>query len=426
MPYRAVRFVTYLATVLLVQRSAVAAAGFWSLEKDVHGKWWARTPSGVRTVLRGVDWVCYCGFPCEVDGNVCHYREWNDRHYGTRAEWERETLSRLHDWGFNLLGVGHDASLRHRGFAHAWDVDFGTEFGKALSQEDERWIVPYRKAPCTALPNVFHPDFETYCDKRAAEVCTSHKDDRDLFGWFLDNELCWWANGSFQTWSGAYDRCLEKTSGSSARRAAEAFAKSHPQLSDEALASAFLGHVADRYFEVTTRAIRRHDPNHLILGCRFAGIDGASSEVWKAAGRYVDCLTFNCYPTVDLEHHVVTYNGHRIEELFGERYAWSGKPMFVTEWGFSAYDSGLPCTHGSGQRFKTQRERAVATELCAKMFLSLPCLIGYNFFMWVDEPKNGISKLFPENTNYGLVNERGVPYSKVTSALSRVHAGCVR
>ena len=67
-------------------------------------------------------------------------------------------------------------------------------------------------------------------------------------------------------------------------------------------------------------------------------------------------------------------------------------------------DSGLPCTCGAGQRFLTQRERTAATELCAKTFLSLPFLIGYDYFMWRDEPPEGLSDNFPEDTNYGLVD----------------------
>jgi hypothetical protein len=31
----------------------------------------------------------------------------------------------------------------------------------------------------------------------------------------------------------------------------------------------------------------------------------------------------------------------------------------------------------------------------------LPFLIGYDYFMWVDEPASGISTSFPEDSNYG-------------------------
>ena len=86
------------------------------------------------------------------------------------------------------------------------------------------------------------------------------------------------------------------------------------------------------------------------------------------------------------------------------------KPTIITEWSFPALDSGLPCTKGAGQRFHTQAERSRATDIYARTLLSMPFMIGYDYFMWVDEPALGISTPFPENTNYGMINEDGVPY----------------
>ena len=41
--------------------------------------------------------------------------------------------------------------------------------------------------------------------------------------------------------------------------------------------------------------------------------------------------------------------------------------------------------------------------------------------MWVDEPREGISKVFPENTNYGLVNEQDEPYAPLVEACRRLN-----
>ena len=53
--------------------------------------------------------------------------------------------------------------------------------------------------------------------------------------------------------------------------------------------------------------------------------------------------------------------------------------------------------------------------------LALPFLIGYDYFMWVDEPALGVSAKFPEDSNYGLVNEDGKPYELLTAAFAGVH-----
>jgi hypothetical protein len=55
-------------------------------------------------------------------------------------------------------------------------------------------------------------------------------------------------------------------------------------------------------------------------------------------------------------------------------------------------------------------ERAKATEIFARTVLSFPYIIGYDYFMFVDQPPEGISKVFPENSNYGIVNNDDEPY----------------
>ena len=96
--------------------------------------------------------------------------------------------------------------------------------------------------------------------------------------------------------------------------------------------------------------------------------------------------------------------------------------MLITEWSFPALDAGLPSVHGAGQRFFTQKGRTAATKLFAQTMLSLPYLIGYDYFMWVDEPALGISEAFPEDSNYGLVNEDCEPYEELTEMFTALHA----
>ena len=53
-------------------------------------------------------------------------------------------------------------------------VDASTSFYHVELVEAERSICPSRGAPCTALPNVFHPDFAAHCEKIAAERCAAN------------------------------------------------------------------------------------------------------------------------------------------------------------------------------------------------------------------------------------------------------------
>ena len=57
--------------------------------------------------------------------------------------------------------------------------------------------------------------------------------------------------------------------------------------------------IAERYYRVTHDAIRRYDPNHLILGDRWEANAVLPEEVVRAALPYVDVLSFQCFGTVE-------------------------------------------------------------------------------------------------------------------------------
>ena len=188
---------------------------------------------------------------------------------------------------------------------------------------------------------------------------------------------------------------------------------------------AFLRLIAERYFSINTAAIRAADPNHAILGCRFAATLRTHDVVLETAGKYCDAVSFNCYAWCDLDRGIVLTDqgGRPLLDEFRRVHALCNRPMLVTEWSFPALDAGRPCLHGAGQRFHTQKERAAAVELFARTILSEPYMVGYNWFMWVDQPAAGLRPALPEDSNYGLVSENGTPYALVTEAFARVHAG---
>lgn len=425
------------------------ATGFFHVVQKPDGRWWTIDPQGSAVVLFGVDHVTFHGHWCQKLGYAPYGRK-NEAKYQDRAVWEKETLDRLTTWGFNMLGAGCSSALQRRGLVHTLFLSLGDSFG-SLGGEYE--IAPQEHRPCSVFPNVFHPDFERYCRYQAQLKCLSERDDPWLFGYFIDNELAWWGRGALDT--GLFDYTMKKGATHSAKielckfvrekagndlNAFNACWKSSLNTFDElramtvldantpeqkAIKLAFLAHAAERYFSITTRAIRDADPNHLILGSRFAGTGGAHPDVWKISGKYCDVVTFNSYPMANLDNGVVytslDKSGEKIATHFETYYNVVKRPMLITEWSFPALDSGLPCLHGAGQRFLTQAERTEATSLFARTMLSLPFLLGYDYFMWVDEPALGISDAFPEDSNYGLVNEEGLPYPFITRMFEALH-----
>ncbi len=409
------------------------ATGFFHV-KQVDGIWWCFDPLGRGFYAVGTDHCRYGGHWCEKLGYAPYGRNTKQK-YGTAEKWAESATGRLKDWGFNLLGAGGDRAARYRGLAHTEFISFGSGFAGI----DD--ICP--KVHWTGFPNVFSPKWPLYCDKRARKICSQVKGDPWLFGYFLDNELEWYGK-SHREW-GLFDEALKKPADHTGKQAALAFLRErYPRPQDLAKAwgtklrsyeelarqealdgenaeqvrqdkTDFTRLVAEKYFSACAAAIRKYDPNHMIIGCRFAG--NAPAGIWDIAGKYCDIVTFNYYGRVDLDKG----EAPGLPERFTEYYKQAQRPLMITEWSFPALDSGLPCRHGAGQRFDTQQQRTQAFEIFQQMLFALPFMVGSDFFMWVDEPALGISSTFPEDTNYGLVNEQDEPYKLLTAAARRLN-----
>ena len=409
------------------------ATGFFhTAQRD--GAWWVVDPKGYAFYAVGTDHCRYEGHWCEKLGYAPHAKV-TEHKYGTRERWAEAATQRLRSWGFNLLGAGNDAAARYRGLAHTLFVAFGSTFS---SLDD---ICP--KVHWTGFPNVFSSKWAAYCDHRAREQCAAHRDDPWLFGYFLDNELEWYGK-TYTDW-GLFDEAMKKPPEHTAKQAAIGLLRERygaigalneawgtqvesweamgqlEAITGEKLEQVrldkieFVRLVAEKYFATTTAAIRQHDPNHMVIGCRFAG--RAPAGIWDIAGKHCDIVTFNYYGRVDLD----SQEAPGLAELFTDYHEQARKPLMITEWSFPALDSGLPCKHGAGQRFDTQQQRAEAFEIFQTMVFRLPFMVGSDYFMWVDEPALGISSTFPEDTNYGLINEQDEPYPELTAACARLN-----
>ena len=409
---------------LATDPSDMAATGFFRVA-DVDGRPGIVAPDGTPRFVLGCCWVHPRGSFSHALGHS-PYGRFCETNYPSQAAWAEETLGRLRSWGFNNLGAASDVELCGRqGLSHVATLRLGQDFAKG---DPDRSILPYGNAPGTALPNVFHPDWPAFCEARAEELCAAVRDDPWLLGWFLDNELAWGARKG-QPATGLYEAVAALPPEHSARKALDrllaesggAGAKP-PSL---AAKLAFLRHYARTYFETASAAVRRHDPNHLVLGCRFAGLENAHPVVWEEAGRFCDVVSVNVYPWADLDRGVILDEkcGVPVAERFREYGGYAGKPLFVSEWSFPALDTGRKCLVGAGQRVPTQEDRAEAAALFLRTMRDDPHVVGCDWFMWCDRPAAGSSKWNPEDCNYGLVNESGEPYAGLVRAFAAVSSG---
>ncbi len=387
-----------------------------------------------------------------IQGTDRHpYGEANKIKYGSIDGWRKAAAQRLIGWGFNSLGAWSDDALsaiavNNQHLAYAPIVDLGATF-VGQKQHGAAWLHGI-------FPDVFDPDFETTAHQRAREVCTPLAGDHWLLGWFTDNELRWgpdWRGTdelltmfldlpanvpgkqaavdllrerygsvtSFNTvWNtkfASWDDLARATSVPPpvVRQAAyrqneeaecEANEADPKRAAFVADCEAFLARLAERYFRITSEAIKAADPNHMNFGCRFAYVP--PSPVVAAAAKYVDVVSFNCYRPDPRETIA--------------RYAVFGKPLIIGEFAFRGEDSGLPNSRGAGPKVKTQADRAAAFKNYITLALQNPNLVGYHWFEHCDEPKEG--RFDGENSNYGVVTVQDDVYTNLTQAMTEINA----
>jgi len=415
---------------------AKAAGFFRTAEKD--GRWWLVDPEGKPFFDVGTDHVNYRAHWCEALGYAPYHRNAAAK-FGSEEAWAASAIERLLAWGFNTLPAGHTPLLRHRGLPHILFASFGTSFAK------REWIA--EPIHWTGFPDVFSRHWPAHCRVVARKMAQESRGDPWCLGTFLDNELEWYGKKGhlvddifkLPTAAPAKRALLDwllKRCGNLAgvnRRLGTNFADERaflaattvPESSDALteVRDGFLVEIAERYFSVLANALREADPDHLVLGCRFAG--RTPEPVLAAAGKYNDVFTFNTYPRVDFEN---TWRPdgaggvvQRVPRELADMYRVVRRPMIITEWSFPALDSGLPCKHGAGMRVDTQEQKAACYRVFANAMSDLPFMVGYHYFMWADEPAPGISSTFPEDSNYGLVNEKDETYETLVKTATEVN-----
>lgn len=390
--------------------------GFFHVEQ-IDGKWWGIDPLGRGFVFCGVQSANYRGVYSEFTKRA-NYKNWNDAH-GGHGPWRKRTLQRLKGWGFNFLGQGCEGSLEHAGLCHAHQIAMGRHFADDDGPA-EYAIAHSGGSDCRSMPDMFHPDFPAWCRIFCERRVAPYRDDPWTVGWFIDNELSWRGTGDLV--NGFFDQVAALPDSRPAKKALVAFLAGRKPTHE--LKNAFSLMAARKYFEVTSAAIRAADPNHMVLGCRFAGLYSAGDPAWKAAGEFCDVVSVNIYPWTDPERNLISEargNSELMREVLAARQALCGKPMMVTEWSFRALDTGHPNTCGAGQVFRTQAERTHAVEMFLPELFSDPSVVGHVFFRWVDQPPEGIRPQNGEDGNYGLVSEHDEPYP-LTEVFTRVHA----
>jgi hypothetical protein len=392
--------------------------GFVGLERN-GGAWYFTSPSGEPFLSRGVcvvrerDDSVRPGFP-GYDGA---------KKAGSVEAWAGAAAASLKSWNVDTVACWSSPSMRGRGL-------YTVEILNIRIERDKK------------IKDVFSPYFEGEAAALAEKVCLGRRGDSELLGYFLENEQPWWGDYGWYTGHAPtlLDAYMDMKADTPGKRAALAYYRGAyadidalnaayrssfgswkdfgrggvPSLPSEALnadRNSFAGIVARRYYGVTVAAVKARDPDHLVLGDRFANY--APREVVKACGEFCDVVSLNYY------------SGYRkVNPEYLKGFAeLSGRPLLITEFSYRAMEnrSGDRNSKGADVSVATQRERAEGYECYVGSLARLPFILGWHWFQFFDQSPGGRS-FDGEDSNYGLVDIENRPYEELTTAMRDVNA----
>jgi Beta-galactosidase len=328
-------------------------------------------------------------------------------------------LGRLEAWGFNTIGNWSEPELSSMNqLPYTVPLSPEGEYAKVSSGED--WWGP--------MPDPFDTRFAAAADKMAQNAAARFRGDPYLIGYFVDNELAWGqgspasplehyalalstlAAGPESPAKSAFVAYLAKTYRDPERLAqswgislaswdslrAAGFALPPAALKNSAVIgdlAAFSRLFAETYFRTVAEALRRHDPDHLYLGSRFAW---QTTEAVEACARWCDVVSFNRYVRSIADDPDEWTRFHRL-----------GKPALIGEFHFGSADRGLFWEGIVGVGKESERGPAYGRYLRA--VAENPDFVGAHWFAYMDEPLTGRT-LDGENAHIGFVTVADLPY----------------
>jgi hypothetical protein len=443
----------------------LAATGFFSTVER-QGRWWLVDPSGRLFFSLGMDvmgvpangdaytlvdgrenmftWLPSGDDPLAKCYDYAHYVLYGPikkgrtfsfyvanlyRKYGADwlGAWRTFALSRLRAWGFNTIGNWSDPALyAYKKVPYTATIDIHGDYAHISSGVDY-W---------GKMHDPFDPKFAQAVDASIRQGTEKFRDDPWCIGYFVDNEISWGGFGNVSD-KEHYGLAYGTLAGDKPSPAKRAFVEQlqsrstsiaelnkawgtnfaswpallekpfHPQA---ALApqmredfSNFLTTFAEQYFRVVRDALRKNDPHHLYLGCRFAW---RTPEAVNAAARYCDVVSFNIYRS----------------HLEPEDWAFTAslnKPCIIGEFHFGALDRGM--FHTGLVRAPSQQARAAMYKQYLESVEDNPAFVGCHWFQYYDEPLTGRPE-DGENYNIGFVSVADTPYPEMVDAAKAVHA----
>lgn len=354
----------------------------------------------------------------QLDASVVHIRPGSGEaqkaafaaKFADKKDWYAKTADQILSYGFNGSAAFSDNAdnpwynRRHKKkFSYHVSFSLMSGFGRA---KKVTYVLPGHTGYPAGCILVFDPGFEPYCDSVLSVECAKYRKDKNLIGYFSDNELPFGPEN--------LEGYLSLPESDYGHQAAVQWLKEKSvtpdQISDRERCE-FAGWVADRYYEIVSRLLRKYDPNHLYLGSRLHGSVMFQQEVVEAAGKYCDVVCYNYYGDWAVR-----------DEDVRRWDAWSGKPFMITEFYTKGEDSGLPNTRGAGWRVPSQKDRAAHYQNFVLALLRSDSCVGWHWFKYQDnDPTDMTTDPSNRDSNKGMLDNRYEVYPDLVEAMKAVN-----
>jgi agarase len=385
--------------------------GFFRVGQARDGAWWLVDPLGQAFFSKGVAGVNRAGRTGARTAPLGAYAAAMAARHADAHAFLRNAIQRLRACHFNTLGAWTEPALEDQGMYYMETLELAG-------------CGPLIRSGGVRLPDVFDPAWREAIEARARELCAIHRGSRELIGYFTDHALGWaqplahttsaasgrtsasWpvaAPAPAAAWPTLLQVCLSLEPSRRAYHAAWEFVlatrrgelaalsrdweielpnkETLRQLTQAETALMSPGYLRDqrlfarefarRYFATAAAAVRAHDPDHLILGCRFAAAPG---EAVLSECVYPNVDVLSARPEADLW-----------EKTAHAAHAARGMPVLLVElsWADGAFLRKPPGREPRGltsvERM-LRRGRAALEKICAQR-----AVVGYEWAAWADE-----------------------------------------
>lgn len=382
------------------------AKGFFYAKK-IDKRWWLVDPDGGLFFSMGMDCVRINGVTPIAGREAVYawkppiaqedrgrgdgfdfYRENLKKRFGEERyeeKWKAQQDARLKAWGFNTIGNWSSPSMLENA-----SVPYVTSIG--VNWRGKNWV---------GYPDAFSEEYEKAVFEQVRNQVKPRANDPYLIGWFVGNEPRWHERR-------LVERILEDTQSSATQAYCRQFLQGNgdtPETREK-----LLEELARRYNIISKDAIKASDPNHMVLGFRYAG---APADLILRANSVFDAFSINIYQFEPNPSYL-----ERVTKTLD-------KPIIIGEFHFGVAGRGMG---PSLVPVRDYAERGVAFQYYVERGAAHWAVVGAHWFQMADQSVTG--RYDGENYNLGFVTQTDLPYAEMTThsaaaakRMYAIHAG---